>query len=146
MQVIPHWALSAARCARATKSWADLPEPGQLRVFTMACLTTGVRATGAYSTRASGLLAETTAILHALQAGAVPAEIRTAVLAGRLLHERARLTSEDIIKRRALRLVYHGQPWIWRGPLSQASRIASTPNKSRARTCANLCSGTGAIP
>lgn len=115
MQVIPHRAPSARR-VRATNRWANLPEQGQTRAVTMARLSIGVRDTGAYSTRGTGkggLLAESAAILRALQAGATPAEIRAAVLAGRLLRQRARVTREGIFKRLAHRLLDHGQPWIY---------------------------------
>lgn len=129
MQVIPHRAPSAARL-RATKSWADLPEPGQTRAVTMARLTIGVRDTGAYSTRGTGkggLLAESAAILRALQAGATPAEIRAAVLAGRLLRQRARVTREGIFKRLAHRLLDHGQPWIYEALIAALDRGERSP-------------------
>ncbi|MBA3547591.1 MAG: DUF1819 family protein [Nannocystis sp.] len=82
----------------------------------MARLTIGVRDTGAYSTRGTGkggLLAESSAILRALQRGATLAELRAEVLAGRILHQRARITREGIFKRLAHRLLDHGQPWIF---------------------------------
>lgn len=59
---------------------------------------------GAYSTRGTGkggLLAESAAITRALQRGVAPAALRAAVLAGRILPQRARVTREGILKRLA---------------------------------------------
>lgn len=116
MQVTPVRAPTATRRVRATNPWAILPEPGQTSPLQMARITIGVRDTGAYSTRGAGkggLLAESAAILRALQGGVAPEDLRAAVLAGRLLHQRARITREGIFKRLAHRLLDHGEPWIY---------------------------------
>ena len=96
----------------------------------MARLTIGVRDTGTYSTRGTGkggLLAESAAVLRFLQQGATPVELRAAVLAGRLLHQRARITREGILKRLAHRLLDHGQPWIFAALLAALDRGERSP-------------------
>jgi hypothetical protein len=116
MQVTPVRAPTAASRVRATNPWAILPDPGHTAPLQMARTTIGVRDTGAYSTRGAGkggLLAESAAILRALQSGTAPGELRAAVLAGRILRQRARITREGIFKRLAHRLLDHGRPWIY---------------------------------
>ncbi len=96
----------------------------------MARLTVGVRDTGAYSTRGTGkggLLAESAAVLRFLQQGATLVELRAAVLAGRILHQRARITREGILKRLAHRLLDHGQPWIFAALLAALDRGERSP-------------------
>lgn len=113
-----------------TNRWAILPDPVQTRPATMARLTIGVRDTGAYSTRGTGkggLLGESAAILRFLQQGATLDELRDAVLAGRILHQRARITREGIFKRLAHRLLDHGQPWIFAALLSALDQGERSP-------------------
>ena len=130
MQVTSPRLPPAARRAGTTNRWAILPDLGQTRPATMARLTIGIRDTGAYSTRGTGkggLLAESAAILRALQRGVAPAELRAAVLAGRILPQRARVTREGILKRLAHRLLDHGQPWIFEALIAALEQGERSP-------------------
>ena len=110
MQILP---LRLSSPSGRQTSRGDL---GQTRRGTVARVSMKIRDVGLYSTRGTGkgsLVAESAGVLRALGAGSTPSEIRAAVLAGRLLHQRARVTREGIFKRLAHRLLDHGQPWIY---------------------------------